>query len=129
MTFDLTAYHQYLGSDEWQAKRAEYYAAHQHPDCYCCNTPWTRFFELHHRTYDRLYHERLDDLVPVCRSCHGYIHRLEKKLRRGKNKVTLWQATDIARRRRRIRKWALSVVGAVAAICIGVVLAVLSTRF
>jgi hypothetical protein len=29
---------------------------------------------VHHLTYERKYHERLDDLQAICQSCHEYIH-------------------------------------------------------
>jgi hypothetical protein len=31
--------------------------------------------DLHHRNYDRLGHERFDDLIPLCRACHEQLHR------------------------------------------------------
>lgn len=32
---------------------------------------------VHHLTYERLYRERLDDLLGVCNGCHEYCHGLE----------------------------------------------------
>lgn len=33
--------------------------------------------DVHHLTYDRLGHERLDDVLVLCRRCHGAAHGLE----------------------------------------------------
>jgi 5-methylcytosine-specific restriction endonuclease McrA len=47
------------------------------PACAVCGEPWTlRRGDLHHRSYDRLGHERFDDLVPLCRACHERVHRI-----------------------------------------------------
>ena len=45
------------------------------PTCAVCGAPWTlRHGDLHHRSYDRLGHERFDDLTPTCRRCHRTVH-------------------------------------------------------
>ena len=45
------------------------------PTCAACGGPWTlRNGDLHHRNYDRLGHERFDDLIPLCRGCHQQLH-------------------------------------------------------
>jgi 5-methylcytosine-specific restriction endonuclease McrA len=45
------------------------------PTCAACGGSWTlRNGDLHHRNYDRLGHERFDDLVPLCRVCHEQLH-------------------------------------------------------
>ncbi len=47
------------------------------PTCVACGGRWTlRNGDLHHRNYDRLGHERFDDLIPLCRACHEQIHRV-----------------------------------------------------
>jgi hypothetical protein len=33
---------------------------------------WNRGTSVHHLTYARLYHERLDDLIHLCEQCHRY---------------------------------------------------------
>lgn len=34
--------------------------------------------EVHHRTYKRIFHERMADLVSLCRSCHEHYHKTER---------------------------------------------------
>lgn len=43
--------------------------------------------EVHHRTYDRVYRESLDDLVILCASCHSTGHRRPERLGRGISKL------------------------------------------
>lgn len=31
--------------------------------------------QVHHKTYERLYNEELEDLISVCKNCHDEIHR------------------------------------------------------
>ncbi len=42
--------------------------------CWNCSNPTTAF-EVHHRTYARLWHEREGDLVAVCADCHRNLDR------------------------------------------------------
>lgn len=47
------------------------------PRCGACGELWTLAHgDLHHRTYDRLGHERFSDLVALCRACHTRLHRI-----------------------------------------------------
>lgn len=60
----------YLKSDEWKNKRnliMEYYNS----VCQKCNSLAT---DVHHITYDNIFKEKFDDLVPLCRSCHEKEH-------------------------------------------------------
>jgi hypothetical protein len=59
-------------SRKWQARRQRWLhawvAAHQgaEPSCGACDRRWTlRHGDLHHRSYDRLGHERNHDLIPL----------------------------------------------------------------
>ena len=45
--------------------------------CYACRS--LERLHLHHKTYDRFGHEHLDDLVPLCASCHTAVHLLTNK--------------------------------------------------
>jgi hypothetical protein len=36
--------------------------------------------QIHHRTYERLGHERIEDLVPLCDEHHGEAHRSAERL-------------------------------------------------
>ena len=67
-------YKEYLNSDLWKATRVM--AFKKHGDICICGDIAT---EIHHLTYSRLGRERLDDLLPLCPSCHGNYHVIENK--------------------------------------------------
>lgn len=64
-------YHRYLQSHQWKAraqaarKRAGY-------RCQVCNSPTD--IAVHHRTYERLGHEKPEDLTVLCQDCHALFH-------------------------------------------------------
>jgi 5-methylcytosine-specific restriction endonuclease McrA len=61
-------YHAYLLTPAWHAiaERAKARDGHR---CRICNSPDN--LEVHHRTYERVGHERLSDLTTLCGECHG----------------------------------------------------------
>lgn len=64
-------YREYLISKKWWAyKRAIYFLYEE--ECFICMSK--KNLIVHHKTYDRLYNEDLDDLVLVCGECHSKIH-------------------------------------------------------
>jgi 5-methylcytosine-specific restriction endonuclease McrA len=65
-------YQAYLQSLHWGAIRMR--VAHRHRCDFCGDTP--RSFEVHHKTYDRVGREEMDDLMLVCPQCHEEIHGL-----------------------------------------------------
>lgn len=76
------AYAAYIESPDWYTRRALWYADHlwitgAEPRCGVCEQPW-RLDDghLHHASYDRLGHERHDDLVPLCGDHHKALHDL-----------------------------------------------------
>ena len=67
----MTEYEKYLQSESWQnkvreVKRRAGYA------CLLCMSPHR--LEVHHRTYDRMGNELLEDLVVLCATCHQRHH-------------------------------------------------------
>lgn len=68
------SYADYLESDHWKHIRSRYRASGRPWVCRCGATPKA----LHHWTYERLGEEKLDDLEPVCDSCHRKIHGIGK---------------------------------------------------
>ena len=63
-------YHTYIQSAEWKATAA---AAKEAAGwrCQICNRPSTAVtLDAHHRTYERLGHERPEDITVLCRDCH-----------------------------------------------------------
>jgi hypothetical protein len=66
------AYHAYLQSDAWRAlfNQALDRAGHR---CQLCNR--SNGLQAHHRTYERVGHELLDDLTVLCDDCHIMFHQ------------------------------------------------------
>ena len=69
-------YKEYLQTPEWNEvrtdalKRASY-------RCQVCNANKTTL-DVHHRTYERRGEERANDIIVLCRDCHGTFHRNRK---------------------------------------------------
>jgi hypothetical protein len=66
----FSRYEEYLESDHWQDVRRRYRASGRPWVCRCGARPKA----LHHRTYERLGAELLDDLEPICPPCHRKLH-------------------------------------------------------
>ena len=65
-----SSYLRYLLTPEWrsladQAKERDHYR------CVYCGSPDE--LEVHHKTYKRVGHEELDDLITLCHRCHGIV--------------------------------------------------------
>lgn len=77
------AYEDYLVSDEWKALRDKAIELAGNK-CRLCNSDYN--LHVHHRTYERIYHEDIEDLTVLCGDCHNYYHIMKKeqgrKLRR-----------------------------------------------
>jgi rRNA maturation protein Nop10 len=76
MTLRRTLYHAYLRSPAWQrkvgaVKRKAGYRCH---DCGAGGR-----LEVHHKTYVRIFRERLSDLVALCPRCHKRRHTMTEK--------------------------------------------------
>jgi hypothetical protein len=69
---------EYVRSEEWASVRDRYLASKLPKACVICDKLWHDAFHLHHRTYKRLGHEKLSDVVPVCDVCHEAVHRLQQ---------------------------------------------------
>lgn len=60
----------YLKSPEWKALRNT--ILFSKPDCQCCEK--VAAHDVHHLVYRNWVDVKISDLMPVCRSCHDYIH-------------------------------------------------------
>jgi len=69
----FSSYSAYLQSPQWHAATAAY-RAHPRLPQYCLGCQ-SGSFELHHRSYTRIGHEAVGDLIPLCRICHERVHR------------------------------------------------------
>lgn len=64
-------YHEYLASEEWQAKRVGVYEQ-AGGRCQVCND--SSDLRVHHRTYERVGEEAPGDLTLLCDRCHALFH-------------------------------------------------------
>lgn len=71
-------YKTYLKSIAWKIKKDEWVASGRPLECWACGRgmPINRAgFDFHHRTYENLGHETLDDLVLLCRDDHKQLSK------------------------------------------------------
>lgn len=73
----FSTYPEYLRSPHWAAI-GQTYRTHATLPQYClgCQNPR---FQLHHRTYARLGHEQVGDLIPLSHGCHTKVHAYLKE--------------------------------------------------
>jgi len=70
------SYAAYLASPEWAAKRQLVFQR----DFYLCRSCPLGLAEIvHHLTYERVYHELLEDLISLCYECHWGIHKHDNR--------------------------------------------------
>ena len=76
-------YREYLASEKWQKKRQKVLKRDKN-QCqqrkflfFKCKS--TRKLQVHHKTYKRVFKERLGDLITLCSKCHLAEHERLKK--------------------------------------------------
>lgn len=86
-------YHEYIKSKEWRAVRKRYKDSKLPWECAVCGD--TGALDLHHRTYKNLGHERLMDLLPLCKLHHQAVHDVlsEEKALESRYSPNLWEIT------------------------------------
>lgn len=75
-SFDDLSYKKYLQTGHWRKMRA---AALEASDGRCALDTTHPAEHVHHRTYERLGRERLDDLIVLCASCHSTFHNRTRR--------------------------------------------------
>ncbi len=71
-------YSQYLQSEHWKDVRARFWKSKlHHYQCYICGS--TENLQVHHKTYNRIGKEYLNDLCLLCENCHKKTHELLKQ--------------------------------------------------
>ena len=66
-------YKTYLKSNAWKIKKNQWVESGRPLECWACGKPMPRNrsgFNFHHRTYENLGNEKLDDLVLLCMKDH-----------------------------------------------------------
>ena len=77
-------YKTYLESIDWKMKKNQWVNSGRPLECWACSRPMPANragFDFHHRTYENLGHENLDDLVLLCRADHQQLSKDWQKLR------------------------------------------------
>lgn len=69
---DKALYYAYLKTERWK-KIARKRIEKDNYNCTICGT--AKNLQVHHITYENLFHENLYDLVTVCKGCHAEIHK------------------------------------------------------
>lgn len=99
-------YREYLSSNNWKAIRSQV-ALLRGYQCERCNIDLKNIrFDIHHKTYENIFKEKLEDLELLCRSCHKAHHR-NIKLSKKKNRFSFerkCQMLETKSGRRRLRR-------------------------
>ena len=69
------SYQIYLKSSHWARIRSRYKSSRS----WVCLCGETDRLQLHHKTYERVGAEQLDDLQALCDRCHSLVHELERQ--------------------------------------------------
>lgn len=80
---DFVTYKEYLLTAAWRKKRQEAFARCGNR-CQLCGVPLYLYgrWHVHHNNYKNLGCEKPEDLIVLCKDCHGRFHR--RKFNRGK---------------------------------------------
>lgn len=85
----FNSYKEYLLTNHWKKLKIKFYKSKLfHGCCEACGRKNCQL-HIHHRTYKRLGHERLNDLVALCSYCHQDVHNLVNN----NEKINLWRGT------------------------------------
>jgi hypothetical protein len=94
-----TSYADYLKSEDWKRRRQRaLYLAQNRCQSPLCKQGYLRAMtdeelpdsyrlEVHHLTYERLGHERPDDLIVLCRMCHCEQHDIAYEEKRASQSI------------------------------------------
>jgi hypothetical protein len=87
------SYAEYLNTEHWKELKIRKLYSNTKHSCYSCNS--MDRLELHHRTYERIGHEWLNDLIWLCRTCHEATHAYERN-----HKCNLWDSPKRVRKKK-----------------------------
>lgn len=89
LDYGFKGYDGYISSPQWAAKRQDYFSRHS-CECRSCGASDGVLIHLHHITYERLFNEPDNDLMPLCNKCHAALHLVHRSF-----KMNVTEATDI----------------------------------
>lgn len=87
-------YHDYIQSEQWQKVRVKRLALGKFR-CAACGS--RESLEVHHLTYVRLFQERMEDLLPLCRLHHLAAEEMVLKGLLPRSDDVVWLATETIR--------------------------------
>src|SRR5437867_3194723 len=87
-TVFVVNYTEYLQSETWKHRRATFFQRsdrvlrmrRQYGQIVCEFCKSDKKFNLHHKTYERLGHERSTDLIILCDNCHDTVHAISTEV-------------------------------------------------
>jgi len=86
-------YQDYISSFAWKEKRREVFN-HYGQMCQACKLP-SKILDVHHKSYKNFgKNEPMEDVVPLCRTCHEDIHYIHRKNKLATTYKPLWQVTE-----------------------------------
>jgi 5-methylcytosine-specific restriction endonuclease McrA len=80
-------YQAYLNSDRWKAKRLKVLSRDKFKCQKCKKAQAT---QVHHLTYERIFNERMTDLMSVCARCHREIHGIKDKVKTKRKRLKIF---------------------------------------
>ncbi len=107
-------YKDYLQSDEWQEVRKRVFLERGRRCERCGKDLENKIADVHHKTYENLFNEKLEDLEVLCRPCHQEEHK-DKRHSKEKKKLSFEQRCEMLKTtkgRRKLRKAGYKVSGA-----------------
>ena len=90
-------YKKYLNSSHWKDVKQRYKASKLIQKCYVCGSK--EKIHIHHKSYTRIGNEKLNDLIPLCETCHAKVHKYLRENKSGK--TTLWNVARKVRNKSR----------------------------
>ena len=98
-------YHNYLLSPEWRAFRIKVF---EHYGKKCAECKRTKRLHIHHKTYENIFNEKLEDVIVLCELHHAKIHGIklkkEKKIKKQKKKVEFKPSKRQRKKQRQMKK-------------------------
>lgn len=67
----VETYSEYLKTKHWNNIKQQMYKKYRY---HCCVCGWSHGIQIHHKTYERVGNESLDDLIYICKACHKLYH-------------------------------------------------------
>lgn len=87
-----TDYNSYLQTNHWKQKRIEVYEHYNHECVRCHDVIPLSKANIHHRKYNNIGKESLNDLILYCNRCHTIIHNKKRRAKDDRKNFTQFMA-------------------------------------